>query len=96
MKKTEYQNIRTKDGRENFSYYLIDVDAGLKQYVFLLMETKEVVDKKQFMENHMELVRAIHKPTEVNVEMSSLGKWEFDELKDRGVKVMQPQGARIK
>jgi hypothetical protein len=93
MKKKEYKNIRTKDGKENFSYYLIDVDTGLKQYVFLLKETKKVVDKKQFIENHTELVKAIYKPNEVDIQMSSLGKWEFDELKEGGVKVMQPRCA---
>ncbi len=82
-----YKNIRTKDRRENFTYYLIDIDTGIKQYVFILLEKFKVNNQDQFVENWIDLIQAMYHPTLVNVVISSLGKWEYDELKERGVKL---------
>ena len=79
------KNIRTKDGRENFTYYLFEVDRGITNEVFIHKETQVIFDEDEYIINKMNYIQDAYNPQMVSVEISSLGKWEYNALKNTGV-----------
>ena len=80
-----FKNIRTKDGRENFTYFLFEVDRGITNDVFIHKETQVIIDEDEYILNKIDFVQDQYSPQMVVVEISPLGKWEYNALKNAGV-----------
>ena len=80
-----FKNIRTKDGRENFRYFLFEVDRGVTSDVFLHKETQIIIDEDEYILNKIDFIQDQYSPQMVVVEISPLGKWEYNALKQTGV-----------
>tara|TARA_R100001443_G_scaffold82905_1_gene89765 strand:+ start:472 stop:762 length:291 start_codon:yes stop_codon:yes gene_type:complete len=80
-----YKNIRTKDGRENFRYFLFEVDRGVTSDVFIHKETQIIIDEDEYILNKIDFIQDQYTPQMVVVEISPLGKWEYNALKNTGV-----------
>lgn len=80
-----YKNIRTKDGRENFTYFLFEVDRGTTNDVFIHKETQVIIDEDEYILNKIDFIQDQYSPQMVVVEISTLGKWEYNALKNTGV-----------
>tara|TARA_R100000988_G_scaffold100238_1_gene70474 strand:- start:193 stop:483 length:291 start_codon:yes stop_codon:yes gene_type:complete len=79
------KNIRTKDGRENFRYFLFDVDRGVTNDVYIHKETQNIIDEDEYILNKIDFIQDQYSPQMVVVEISPLGKWEYNALKQTGV-----------
>ena len=79
------KNIRTKDGRENFRYFLFDVDRGVINDVYIHKETQNIIDEDEYILNKIDFIQDQYSPQMVVVEISPLGKWEYNALKQTGV-----------
>ena len=79
------KNIRTKDGRENFRYFLFEVDRGVTSDVFIHKETQIIIDEDEYILNKIDFIQDQYTPQMVVVEISPLGKWEYNYLKQSGV-----------
>jgi hypothetical protein len=80
-----YKNIRTKDGRENFRYFLFEVDRGITNDVYIHKETQIIIDEDEYILNKIDFIQDQYTPQMVVVEISPLGKWEYNALKNSGV-----------
>ena len=80
-----FKNIRTKDGRENFRYFLFEVDRGVTSDVFIHKETQIIIDEDEYILNKIDFIQDQYTPQMVVVEISPLGKWEYNALKQTGV-----------
>jgi hypothetical protein len=80
-----FKNIRTKDGRENFRYFLFEVDRGITSDVFIHKETQIIIDEDEYILNKIDFIQDQYTPQMVVVEISPLGKWEYNALKQTGV-----------
>ena len=79
------KNIRTKDGRENFRYFLFEIDRGVTCDVFIHKETQIIIDEDEYILNKIDFIQDQYSPQMVVVEISPLGKWEYNYLKQSGV-----------
>ena len=79
------KNIRTKDGRENFTYFLFEVDRGTTNEIFIHKETQNIIDEDEYILNKIDFIQDQYNPQMVVVEISPLGKWEYNALKQTGV-----------
>ena len=79
-----FKNIRTKDGRENFRYFLFEVDRGITNEVYIHKETQTIFDEDEYILNKIDFIQDQYKQMVV-VEISPLGKWEYNALKNTGV-----------
>ncbi len=79
------KNIRTKDGRENFRYFLFEIDRGVTSDVFIHKETQIIIDEDEYILNKIDFIQDQYTPQMVVVEISPLGKWEYNYLKQSGV-----------
>jgi len=79
------KNIRTKDGRENFRYFLFEVDRGITNEVYIHKETQTIFDEDEYILNKIDFIQDQYSPQMVVVEISPLGKWEYNALKQTGV-----------
>ena len=80
-----FKNIRTKDGRENFRYFLFEVDRGITSDIFIHKETQIIIDEDEYILNKIDFIQDQYTPQMVVVEISPLGKWEYNYLKQSGV-----------
>jgi len=80
-----FKNIRTKDGRENFRYFLFEVDRGVTSDVFIHKEIQIIIDEDEYILNKIDFIQDQYSPQMVVVEISPLGKWEYNALKNSGV-----------
>ena len=80
-----FKNIRTKDGRENFRYFLFEVDRGVTSDVFIHKEIQIIIDEDEYILNKIDFIQDQYTPQMVVVEISPLGKWEYNALKQTGV-----------
>ena len=80
-----FKNIRTKDGRENFRYFLFEVDRGVTSDVFIHKETQIIIDEDEYILNKIDFIQDQYTPQMVVVEISPLGKWEYNALKQTGI-----------
>ena len=80
-----FKNIRTKDGRENFRYFLFEVDRGITSDIFIHKETQIIIDEDEYILNKIDFIQDQYNPQMVVVEISPLGKWEYNYLKQSGV-----------
>ena len=80
-----FKNIRTKDGRENFRYFLFEVDRGVTSDVFIHKETQIIIDEDEYILNKIDFIQDQYSPQMVVVEISPLGKWEYNYLKQSGI-----------
>ena len=80
-----FKNIRTKDGRENFTYFLFEVDRGTTNDIFIHKETQIIIDEDEYILNKIDFIQDQYSPQMVVVEISPLGKWEYNALKQTGV-----------
>ena len=80
-----FKNIRTKDGRENFRYFLFEIDRGVTSDIIIHKEKQIIIDEYEYMLNKMNYIQDHYKPQCVEVEISPLGKWEYNYLKQSGV-----------
>ena len=79
------KNIRTKDGRENFRYFLFDIDRGSTTDVFIHKETQAIINEDEYIQNKMEFIQDKDTRQLIYREISPLGKWEYNYLKQSGV-----------
>ena len=79
------KNIRTKDNRENFRYFLFEVDRGITSDIFIHKETQIIIDEDEYILNKIDFIQDQYNPQMVVVEISPLGKWEYNYLKQSGV-----------
>ena len=79
------KNIRTKDNRENFRYFLFEVDRGVNTDVYVHKETQTIFDEDEYILNKIDFIQDQYVPQMVVVEISPLGKWEYNALKNTGV-----------
>ena len=79
------KNIRTKDGRENFRYFLFEIDRGVTSDIFIHKETQIIIDEDEYILNKIDFIQDQYSPQMVVVEISPLGKWEYNYLKQSGV-----------
>jgi len=79
------KNIRTKDGRENFTYFLFEIDRGTTNDIFIHKETQIIIDEDEYILNKIDFIQDQYNPQMVVVEISPLGKWEYNYLKQSGV-----------
>ena len=79
------KNIRTKDGRENFRYFLFEIDRGVTSDIFIHKETQIIIDEDEYILNKIDFIQDQYNPQMVVVEISPLGKWEYNYLKQSGV-----------
>ena len=79
------KNIRTKDGRENFRYFLFEIDRGVTSDVFIHKETQIIIDEDEYILNKIDFIQDQYTPQMVVVEISPLGKCEYNYLKQSGV-----------
>ena len=79
------KNIRTKDGRENFTYFLFEVDRGTTNEIFIHKERQNIIDEDEYILNKIDFIQDQYNPQMVVVEISPLGKWEYNALKQTGV-----------
>ena len=82
------KNIRTKDGRENFRYFLFDIDRGSTTDVFIHKEIQAIIDEDEYIQNKMEFIQGKYTPQLIYTEISPLGKWEYNSLKQSGVALL--------
>ena len=82
------KNIRTKDNRENFRYFLFEVDRGITNEVYIHKETQTIFDEDEYILNKIDFIQDQYKQMVV-VEISPLGKWEYNSLKQSGVKLFK-------
>tara|TARA_R100000654_G_scaffold241_2_gene918 strand:+ start:3060 stop:3338 length:279 start_codon:yes stop_codon:yes gene_type:complete len=80
------KNIRRKD--QDFSYYIFEVDTGIKEEVIIHKETRTIFDVDEYINEKINEVHNLYNPINVHVEISPLGKWEYNELKNRGVELL--------
>jgi len=80
-----FKNIRTKDGRENFRYFLFEIDRGVTSDIFIHKETQIIIDEDEYILNKIDFIQDQYTPQMVVVEISPLGKWEYNALKNTGV-----------
>ena len=83
-----FKNIRTKDGRENFRYFLFDIDRGSTTDVFIHKETQKIESEDEYIQNKMEFIQDKYNPQLIYTEISPLGKWEYNFLKQSGVALL--------
>ena len=76
-----FKNIRTKDGRENFRYFLFEVDRGITSDIFIHKETQIIIDEDEYILNKIDFIQDQYTPQMVVVDISPLGKWEYIYLK---------------
>ena len=74
-----FKNIRTKD--ENFRYFLFDIDRGSTTDVFIHKETQKIESEDEYIQNKMEFLQDKYNPQLIYTEISPLGKWEYNSLK---------------
>jgi hypothetical protein len=79
------KNIRTKDNRENFRYFLFEVDRGVNTDVYVHKETQTIFDEDEYVLNKIDFIQDQYAPQMIVVEISPLGKWEYNALKNSGV-----------
>ena len=79
------KNIRTKDGRENFRYFLFEIDRGVTSDIFIHKETQIIIDEDEYILNKIDFIQDQYNPQMVVVEISPLGKWEYNYLKQSGI-----------
>ena len=70
------KNIRTKDNKENFRYFLFEVDRGATTDIYIHKETQTIFDKIDFIQDQYTQL--------VVTEISPLGQWEYNALKQAG------------
>jgi len=46
-----FKNIRTKDGRENFRYFLFEIDRGVTSDIIIHKEKQIIIDEYEYMLN---------------------------------------------
>ena len=80
-----FKNIRTKDGRENFRYFLFEIDRGVTSDIFIHKETQIIIDEDEYILNKIDFIQDQYTPQMVVVEISPLGKWEYNYLKQSGI-----------
>tara|TARA_R110002020_G_scaffold272173_1_gene487276 strand:+ start:195 stop:485 length:291 start_codon:yes stop_codon:yes gene_type:complete len=80
-----YKNIRTKDGRENFKYFLFEVDRGVTNDVYIHKETQIITNEDKYILNKIDFIQDAYNPKMISVEISPLGKWEYNALKNTGI-----------
>ena len=78
------KNIRTKD--QYFRYFLFEVDRGITNEVYIHKETQTIFDEDEYILNKIDFIQDQYKQMVV-VEISPLGKWEYNALKNTGVKL---------
>ena len=81
-----FKNIRTKD--ENFIYFLFDIDRGSTTDVFIHKETQKIESEDEYIQNKMEFLQDKYNPQLIYTEISPLGKWEYNSLKQSGVALL--------
>ena len=78
------KNIRTKD--QYFRYFLFEVDRGITNEVYIHKETQTIFDEDEYILNKIDFIQDQYEQMVV-VEISPLGKWEYNALKNTGVKL---------
>jgi hypothetical protein len=81
-----FKNIRTKD--EHFRYFLFDIDRGSTTDVFIHKETQKIESEDEYIQNKMEFLQDKYNPQLIYTEISPLGKWEYNSLKQSGVALL--------
>jgi len=81
------KNIRTKDGRENFRYFLFEVERSTTDDIYIHRETQKIIDEDEYIINKVDYIRDKYEPEFVVPCISDLGKWEYFALKNAGVKL---------
>jgi|TARA_R100001443_G_scaffold59735_1_gene70028 hypothetical protein len=84
-----FKNIRTKDGRENFRYFLFEVERSTTDDIYIHKETQKIIDEDEYIINKVDYIRDKYEPELVVPCISALGKWEYYALKNAGVKLFQ-------
>ena len=77
------KNIRTKDNRENFRYFLFEVDRGVTNDIYIHKETQTIFDEDEYIYNKIDFIQDQYKQLVVT-EISTLGQWEYNALKQAG------------
>ena len=78
-----FKNIRKKD--EHFRYFLFDIDRGMSTDVFIHKETEVITNEDEYIQSKMEFIQDKYNPQLIYTEISPLGKWEYNSLKQSGV-----------
>ena len=78
-----FKNIRTKD--EHFRYFLFEIDRGVTSDIFIHKETQIIIDEDEYILNKIDFIQDQYTPQMVVVEISPLGKWEYNYLKQSGI-----------
>ena len=78
------KNIRTKDGRENFRYFMFEINDGVRRDLFIHLETELIGDENKYFGDKIDFIHNKYTPKLVEVEISPLGKWEYNALKQKG------------
>jgi hypothetical protein len=81
-----YKNIRRKE--ENFQYFLFEVDDGIRTEVFIHLETQLIENEDEYFGNKIDAIYDKYKPKLVEIEVSPLGKWEYNALKQSGAETL--------
>jgi len=77
------KNIRTKDNKENFRYFLFEVDRGVTTDIYIHKETQTIFDENEYIYNKIDFIQDKYKQLVVT-EISPLGQWEYNALKQSG------------
>jgi hypothetical protein len=79
-----FKNIRTKD--QYFKYFLFEIDRGRTRETFIHIETKTIFNDDEYILDKMTQIQKYYDPQMIEVEISPLGKWEYNALKEKGLK----------
>lgn len=82
------KNIRTKDNKENFRYFLFEVDRGVTNDIYIHKETQTIFDENEYIYNKIDFIQDKYKQLVVT-EISPLGKWEYNALKQSGITLFE-------
>jgi hypothetical protein len=73
---------------ENFTYFLFEIDNGLRRDLYIHRETQKIEDRDDYIENKLDAVRDKYKPDLVEIDISDLGQWEYNALKQKGAETL--------
>lgn len=73
---------------ENFNYFLFEIDNGIRRDLYIHRETQSIEDEDEYFANKLEAIHSKYKPELVDIDISALGQWEYNALKQKGAETL--------
>ena len=74
------------DDKLDADCFLFEIDRGRTRETFIHIETKTIFNDDEYILDKMTQIQKYYDPQMIEVEISPLGKWEYNALKEKGLK----------